>query len=54
VSSSTPSKAAPLEIVTDRESKTPDRAAATAIVNGLRRRRVRLLEDLAAVLEEST
>jgi 4-aminobutyrate aminotransferase-like enzyme len=29
-----------VEIVTDRESKTPDRATATAIVNGLRRRRV--------------
>jgi 4-aminobutyrate aminotransferase-like enzyme len=68
-----------VEIVTDRESKTPDRAAAAALVNGLRRRRVlisatgeggnvlkirpplvfetadadRLLEELAAVLEES-
>jgi 4-aminobutyrate aminotransferase-like enzyme len=29
-----------VEIVTAPESKTPDRAAATAIVNGLRRRRV--------------
>ena len=29
-----------VEIVADREAKSPDRAAATAIVNGLRRRRV--------------
>ncbi len=29
-----------VELVTDRELKTPDRAAATAVANGLRRRRV--------------